>query len=117
MFAFTSTTYSTIFFIIIMTVLSLIICFCLLRSILGPRFTDRLVAANMIGVKSVVFIAILTVFLEEGFLADVCLIYAMLSFLAVVIISRIVVLRERNEKSRNIVKIEIVDRSEEEAKD
>ena len=41
----------------------------------------------------------------------------MLSFLAVVIISRIVVLRERNEKSRNIVKIEIVDRSEEEAKD
>ena len=77
----------------------------------------RLVAANMIGVKSVVFIAILTVFLEEGFLADVCLIYAMLSFLAVVIISRIVVLRERNEKSRNIVKIEIVDRSEEEAKD
>ena len=99
-----------------MIVLSLIICFCLLRSILGPRFTDRLVAANMIGVKSVVFIGTM-VFLEEGFLADVCLIYAMLSFLAVVIISRIVVLRERNEKSRNIVKIEIVDRSEEEAKD
>jgi hypothetical protein len=56
------------------------------------------------------------VFLEESFLVDVALVYAMLSFLAIVIISRIVVLRERSEKSRNIVKIEIVDRSEEEAK-
>ncbi len=115
MFGFVGTTYSTIFFIVIMVILSLIICACLLRAILGPRFTDRLVAANMIGVKTIVMVAILTAFLEEGFMADVALIYAMLSFLAVIIISRIVVFRERSEKSRNIVKIEIEDRSFEEA--
>ncbi len=113
---FAATPYSTIFFIVIMIILSVIICACFVRAILGPRFTDRLVAANMIGVKAIVFIALLTVFLEESFLADVALIYALLSFLAVVVIARIVVLRERSEKSRNIVKIEIVDRSEEEAK-
>lgn len=113
---FAATTYSTIFFIIIMIVLSLIIFACLLRAILGPRFTDRLVAANMIGTKTIIFIAILAVFLEESFLADVALIYAMLSFLAVVVISRIVILRERSEKSRNITKCEIEDRSFEEEK-
>lgn len=114
---FEATNYSTIFFIVIMIALSVIICFCLLRAILGPRFTDRLVAANMIGTKTIIFICILTVFLEESFLADVALIYAMLSFLAVVVISRIVILRERNEKTRNITKLEIEDRSEEEAKE
>lgn len=113
---FEATPYSTIFFIVIMIILSVIICVCFVRAILGPRFTDRLVAANMIGIKAIVFVCLLTVFLEESFLVDVALIYAMLSFLAIVIISRIVVLRERSEKSRNIVKIEIEDRSEEEAK-
>ena len=111
---FENTTYSSIFFIIIMIVLSVIICICFIRAILGPRFTDRLVAANMIGVKTIVFICILISFLEESFLADVALIYAMLSFLAVVVISRIVILRERNDKSRNITKLEIIDRTEEE---
>lgn len=112
---FEATPYSTIFFIVIMIVLSVIICVCLIRAILGPRFTDRLVAANMIGVKINVFICLLTVFLEESFLADVALIYAMLSFLAIVVISRIVIIRERSEKSRNITKLEIEDRSQEEA--
>lgn len=116
MFQVAGNTYSTIFFIVIMVILSLIICACLLRAILGPRFTDRLVAANMIGVKTIVMICFLTVFLGESFLADVALVYALLSFIAVVIISRIVVFRERRERGRNIIKIEIEDRSFEEAK-
>ncbi|MCR5447980.1 MAG: hypothetical protein K6F23_01170 [Solobacterium sp.] len=113
---FESTPYSTIFFIVIMIVLSGLICLCLLRAVLGPRFTDRLVAANMIGTMTIVFVCILAVFLEEGFLADVALIYAILSYLAVVVISRIIVVKERNEETRNITKLEVESRDFEEAK-
>ena len=76
-------------------------------------------AANMIGTKSIVFVCLLAVFLEESFLIDVALIYAMLSFLAVVVLSKIIVLRERVARERKIEKIKleklkIVDRSHEE---
>lgn len=116
---FQETSYSHIFFICCMIGLSVIIFFCLLRAILGPRFTDRVMAANMIGTKSIVFVCFLAVFLEESFLIDVALIYAMLSFLAVVVLSKIIVLRERVARERKIEKIKleklkIVDRSHEE---
>lgn len=116
---FEQTTYSQNFLVGCMIALAVIIFFCLIRGILGPRFTDRIMAANMIGTKSIVFVCILAAFLEEGFLADVGLIYAMLSFLAVVVLSKIIVLRERVARERKIEKIKlakmkIVDRSEEE---
>jgi multicomponent Na+:H+ antiporter subunit F len=63
--------------------------FCLLRGILGPRFTDRIVAVNMIGTKTILLIAVLSVFFGESYLVDVCLVYALISFLAVVILSKV----------------------------
>ena len=36
-----------------------------------------------------VIIAILTVMLEEGYLADICIIYAMISFLAVIVLTKV----------------------------
>jgi len=39
--------------------LAVTISFCLLRGILGPRFTDRIVAVNIIGIKTVLMIAAL----------------------------------------------------------
>ena len=62
---------------------------CLIRAILGPKVADRLVAVNMLGTMVMVMIATLAVKLNEGFLADVCLIYAMISFLAVIVGTRI----------------------------
>ena len=62
---------------------------CLLRGILGPKFTDRIVAVNMIGTKTILLIAALTLVLGENYLLDVCLVYAMVSFLAVVVLSKI----------------------------
>lgn len=67
----------------IMTVL------CLIRAIIGPRTADRIVAVNMLGTMIMVIIAILTVLLGEGYLADICLIYAMLSFLAVIVLTKV----------------------------
>ncbi len=36
-----------------------------------------------------VMIAVLSLLLKEGFLIDICLIYAMVSFLAVIVISKV----------------------------
>lgn len=62
--------------------------FCLLRAILGPRFTDRIVAVNMIGTKVIILIGGLAVYFGQDYLMDLCLLYGMLSFLAVVILAK-----------------------------
>lgn len=65
-----------------------IIC-CLIRAVTGPRTTDRILAINMIGTLSIILIAIMSLYLEESFLLDIDLIYAMLSFLAVVVLTKV----------------------------
>ena len=58
-----------------------------IRSIIGPRSTDRIMSVNMLGTMTIASIAILTVILGEGYLADVALIYAMISFVAVLMMA------------------------------
>ncbi len=64
---------------------------CLLRAVKGPSTADRLIAINMTGTVVIAMILILTIMLKEGYLADIALIYALLSFLAVVVLARIIV--------------------------
>ncbi|MGN0776806.1 MAG: monovalent cation/H+ antiporter complex subunit F [Candidatus Ventricola sp.] len=70
-------------------VLTLLALACLIRCILGPRISDRVLAINMIGTLTVIMVAVTVVLLGEGYLADIALIYAMLSFLAVVLLSKV----------------------------
>ena len=63
----------------------------LLRAILGPRFTDRIIAVNVINTMVVAELVILSVRLREDFLVDVALVYALLSFLTVVVVSRVMI--------------------------
>ena len=46
-------------------------------------------AINMMGTMVMVAIAILAVMVQEGYLVDICLIYAMISFLAVIILTKV----------------------------
>ena len=46
----------------------------LIRSIRGPRFTDRIAAVNLIGTMTTAFICILAVYLDEAMLLDVALV-------------------------------------------
>ncbi|MBQ9564970.1 MAG: hypothetical protein IJU98_05225 [Synergistaceae bacterium] len=80
--------------------LSVTIFLCLVRAMLGPRFTDRVIAANIVGTKIIVLIAILALVIEETWLADVCLIYAVISFLSVVVLSRSVLKRTEGGEGR-----------------
>ncbi len=69
--------------------LAVMVILCLIRAIIGPRIADRVVAVNMMGTMVLVIIAILALFLEEGYLVDICIIYAMISFLAVIILTKV----------------------------
>ena len=77
------------FFYGVLSLLALMLVLCLIRAVKGPRIADRLVAVNMIGTMVMVMIAILALVKNQGYLMDICLIYAMISFLAVVVLTRI----------------------------
>ena len=88
------------FFYAVISVLAVMLLLCLLRAVIGPRIADRLIAVNMMGTMVMVIISILAVIKQEGYLMDICLIYAMISFLAVVVLTRIYtgVYREHKDK-------------------
>ena len=69
--------------------LAIILFACLIRAIMGPRVADRVIAVNMMGTVVMVMISILALLLKEGYLMDICLIYACISFLAVVVITKV----------------------------
>ncbi|MCM1162083.1 MAG: monovalent cation/H+ antiporter complex subunit F [Roseburia sp.] len=73
----------------IVLILAVMLLFCLLRACLGPKVADRIVAINMMGTMVMVIIAILAVLMQEGYLVDICLIYAMISFLAVIVLTKV----------------------------
>ena len=70
-------------------VLTLLALACLIRCILGPRISDRVLAINQIGTITVIMVALTVLLLGEGYLADIALVYAMLSFLAVILLSKV----------------------------
>ena len=77
------------FLIAVVMILSILLFLCLVRAIIGPKIADRIVSVNMMGTITIVIIAVLTVLLDEGYLADIRIIYAMISFLAVVVLTMI----------------------------
>ena len=91
------------FLTVVLVVLGILCFFCLVRSVKGPRIADRIVAVNMIGTMTMMGIAVLTVKLKEAFLADVAMIYAMISFLAVVVVAKVYmgVYREKTQAEKN----------------
>lgn len=76
-------------FTMALIILAVLVILCLVRAIIGPRTADRIVSVNMMGTMVIVIIAILTVMLGEGYLADICIIYAMISFLAVIVLTKV----------------------------
>ena len=72
----------------------------LVRAILGPRFTDRIIAVNVINTLVVAEIVLLSVWMKEDFLVDVALVYALLSFLSVVVVSRLVLTRRHKQMEK-----------------
>ena len=74
--------------------------FALVRAIRGPRIADRIIGGNLAGTMTIMIIAILGDFLKQDWLLDVCLIYCMMSFLAVVVLSKIYISVDTERKRR-----------------
>ena len=76
-------------YIATLIILAVMLFACLIRAVKGPRIADRLVSVNMMGTMVIVMIAVLALMLDEGYLVDICLVYAMISFLAVVVLTKV----------------------------
>ena len=77
------------FFLICIIILSVLTFLCLIRTIKGHRLVDRIVGTNMIGTMTIAIIALLAAYLNESSILDICLIYAIMSFVAVIVLTKI----------------------------
>lgn len=77
------------FFLIYIIILAVLTFLCLIRTIKGPRLVDRIVGTNMIGTMTIAIIALLAAYLNESSILDICLIYAIMSFVAVIVLTKI----------------------------
>ena len=86
------------FLVGVLCLLGVAVLACLVRAIRGPRYTDRIVALNVICTLVISMICILAYVLEESYLLDVAILYGLLNLLAVALLSRITVNRHRRRK-------------------
>ncbi len=69
-------------------ILSVSVILCMIRAIIGPETADRIIAVNVVCTKIIVIITMISFLLEESYFIDVALTYAMISFIASIIISK-----------------------------
>lgn len=63
-------------------------CLALARGLLGPTVYDRILAINVFGTKTVLFIAVLGFFNGRPEFLDVALVYALINFVGTVAVLR-----------------------------
>ncbi len=70
-------------------IIALMIIITLIRTITGKHHVDRIIGLNMTSTLTVMAILILTVLLKEDYIADVAIVYVMISFIAILILCKI----------------------------
>ena len=86
---------------ILLVLFGILTFFAFIKAVIGPGIADRLIVINLIGSIVIIMLAILSVILKEDYLLDISIIYAMISFLAIVVLSKIytgIYLREKSDK-------------------
>ncbi len=71
----------------------------LFRALKGPTVYDRIVAVNVFGTKTVLVVALVTVITGHADLIDVAVVYALINFIAIVAVLKLV-------KTRNLAAVE-----------
>ncbi|NLB38311.1 MAG: sodium:proton antiporter [Clostridiales bacterium] len=91
-----------ILYILVLCVQAVMVIACFIRAVKGPTIADRIVAINMIGTQIIIMVGVTALLLGEGYLTDVSLLYALISFLAVVVLCKVYmgVFLERQAKTR-----------------
>ena len=94
-------------FIGLIIALAILIVFAIVKSIVGPRTADRIVSVNMISTMTVMLLCTLTVYYKnEGYLADVSIIYVLISFIAVVVLANVFINVNMRKKFKDTKKEE-----------
>ena len=100
----TDKAYSILFFGAIIAIAVLII-ISLIRTITGKLTADKIIGLNMTSTLTVLAMIILTALLGEDYIADIAIIYVMLSFISILILAKIYInlynLRNDKEDEKN----------------
>ena len=100
----TEKAYSILFFGAIIAIAVLII-ISLIRTITGKLTADKIIGLNMTSTLTVLAMIILTALLGEDYIADIAIIYVMLSFISILILAKIYInlynLRNYKEDEKN----------------
>lgn len=91
------------FLLAALLVLALLLLTAAIRAVRGPRFTDRIVAVNLISSLAMGMMCLLTLLLNEDFLLDVALLYALVSFVTIAVLCKLVIRRRREQMRREKV--------------
>ncbi len=78
-----------VFLIVVLVGHGLCILFGMIRAARASRFTDGIVAVNVIGTVAILILSILSYMLGESYLVDVAILYALVNMVAVVVLCRI----------------------------
>ena len=73
---------------VMLIVLALVVFGYFVRTVLGPHFSDRIVAVNSINTIVMIFISFIAVMQGENYIVDIALIYAILGFVTVIILCK-----------------------------
>jgi len=85
-----------VIFLIVFAVIGIGCIVGLCYGIASRRFTDKLVAVNLVTTLSLNAVCMLAVFFKQDYVLDIALIYALLSFAAVVVLAKL--LGEKSDK-------------------
>lgn len=85
---------------LVLIVLTVLIVAVLVRAIRGPRYTDRVVALNLICTLVIVAVCVLSYLLNASYLVDVAILYGLLNLLAVALLSRVSIGYHEKRKGR-----------------
>ena len=70
--------------------LAILIFFAIVKSIIGPKTADRIVAVNMISTMVIMILCALSVYYHTvGYLADISILYVLISFVSIVVLANV----------------------------
>ena len=87
-------------FLIVFGVIGLSCIASLVYGVKAKRFTDKIVAVNIITTLSLNIICMLAIYLRQDYVLDIALIYALLSFAAVVVLAKLLGTKHKKEESK-----------------
>lgn len=90
------------FVIVMLVVLALVVFGYFIRTILGPHFSDRMLAVNSISTVVMLFICFIAVLQGENYIIDMALTYAVLGFISVVILCKAYLRSHDKEKANDL---------------